>query len=302
MTTPHLTRPEGFLPEDFNLSRRGLASLLFAGYAVAAVSAEAEPITTDSLGLVIANVMINKDLPAFVARPEGKGHFPVVIVVSEIFGVHEWVRDIARRFAKAGYVAIAPNFFFRADPDNKLPSLGMADYPGIMKIVATAKNEQVMGDVSAAKDWAKGQAFADATRLAITGFCWGGSVAWMAAERFGDLKAAGAWYGAVAPRAPGSPLAEPGRKWPIDGVADLKAPVIGFYGAKDKGISVSDVDAMRVALSAAGKTTSQIIVYPEADHGFLADYRPSYNEAASKDAWGKLLAFFKLHGVGPGAK
>ncbi len=302
MTTPHLTRPEGYLPEDFNLSRRGLASLLFAGYAVAAVSADAAPITTDPAGLAVTNVMINKDLPAYVARPEGSGRFPVVIVVSEIFGVHEWVRDIARRFAKAGYVAIAPNFFFRADPDNKLPGLGMADFPAILKIVATAKNDQVMGDVSAALAWAKSQSFVDSERLTLTGYCWGGSVAWMAAERFPELKAAGAWYGAVAPRAPGSPLAEPGRKWPIEGVADLKGPVIGFYGAKDKGIPVADVDAMRVALTTAGKTTSQIIVYPEADHGFLADYRPSYNEAASKDAWGKLLAFFKLHGAGPGPK
>jgi len=208
------------------------------------------------------------------------------------------VRDIARRFAKAGYVAIAPNFFFRADPDNKLP--GLTDFAALFKIVATAGNEQVMGDVAAAKAWAKGQAFVDPARLAITGFCWGGGVSWMAAERFSDFKAAGAWYGVLTPRPAGSPLAEPGRKWPIEGVADLQVPVIGFYGARDKGIPVADVDAMRVALAKVGKGTSQIIVYPEADHGFLADYRPSYNEAASRDAWAKLLAFFRLHGVGPG--
>ena len=295
MTTPHLTRPDGSLPEDFHLSRRGVASLLFAGYAVAAVSADAAPIATDAAGLTVDNVMINKDLPAYVARPAAPGPHPVVFVVSEIFGVHEWVRDIARRFAKLGYVAIAPNFFFRADPNNTLPSL--ADYGAIFKIVGTAGNEQVMGDIAVAIAWAKAQPFADAKRLALTGFCWGGGVAWMAAERFGDLKAVGAWYGGVAPRAPGSPLSEPGRKWPIDGVADLKVPGLGQYGGKDKGIPQTDLDAMKAALAKAGKTDAEIVVYPDAEHGFLADYRPSYSPEAGPVAWARLLAFFKAHGV-----
>ena len=244
--------------------------------------------------------MITKTLPAFVARPEGKGRYPVVIVVSEIFGVHEWIRDVCRRFAKLGYVAIAPNFFFRADPTNTLPAL--TDFTAIFKIVATAGNEQVMGDVAATISWAKTQTFVDPSRLALTGFCWGGGVAWMAAERFADLKAAGAWYGGLTPRPPGTPLSEPGRKWPIEGVADLKAPVLGLYGGKDKGIPEKDVQAMRDALKAAGKTESDLILYPDAEHGFLADYRASYNAAAASDAWGKLLAFFKAHGVGPGPK
>ena len=295
MTSPNLTRPEGSRPEDFHLSRRGVASLLFAGYAAAAVSAEAAPITTDSAGLVTETVMINASLPAYVARPAAPGRHPVVFVVSEIFGVHEWVRDIARRFAKLGYVAIAPNFFFRADPDNTLP--GLKDYAAIFKIVGTAGNEQVMGDVGAAIGWAKAQPFADASRMALTGFCWGGGVAWMAAERFGELKAVGAWYGAVAPRPPGTPLSEPGRKYPLDGVADLKVPVLGQYGGKDKGIPQTDLDAMTAALAKAGKTDSQIIVYPDAEHGFLADYRPSYNPEAGPVAWARLLAFFKAHGA-----
>lgn len=295
MTSPNLTRPDGSRPEDFNISRRGIASLLFAGYAAAAVSADAAPISTDAAGLVVENVMINANLPAYVARPEGKGRFPTVIVVSEVFGVHEWVRDIARRFAKAGYVAIAPNFFFRADPQNTLP--GLMDFPAIFKIVATAGNEQVMGDVGDTLTWLKSHSYVDAKRIALTGYCWGGGVAWMAAERFSDLKAAGAWYGTLAPRPAGTPLAEPGRKWPIEGVADLKAPVLGLYAGKDKGIPVADVEAMRAALAKAGKTDSQLILYPDADHGFLADYRPSYNEAAAKDAWSRLLAFFKAHGV-----
>jgi carboxymethylenebutenolidase len=292
----NLTRPDGSRPEDFHLSRRGVASLLFAGYAVAAVSAEAAPISTDTTGLTVENVMINKDLPAYVARPSTPGRHPVVFVVSEIFGVHEWIRDIARRFAKQGYVAIAPNFFFRADPQNTLP--GLMDFPAIFRIVATAGNEQVMGDIGAAIGWARAQAFADASKLALTGFCWGGGVAWMAAERFGELKAVGAWYGGVAPRPPGTPLSEPGRKWPIDGVADLKAPVLGQYGGKDKGIPQTDLDAMKAALARAGKTDSEIIVYPDAEHGFLADYRPSYNAEAGPQAWARLLAFFKAHGVG----
>jgi len=295
MTTPHLTRPDGSLPEDFHLSRRGVASLLFAGYAVAAVSAEAAPIATDAAGLVTDQVMINKDLPAYVARPAAPGPHPVVLVVSEIFGVHEWVRDIARRFAKLGYVAIAPNFFFRADPDNTLPTL--ADYGAIFRIVATAKNEQVMGDIAATLAWTRAQSFADSRKLALTGFCWGGGVAWMAAERFSELKAVGAFYGAVAPRAPGSPLSEPGRKWPLDGVADLKAPVLGQYGGKDKGIPQTDLDAMKAALARAGRTDCEIVVYPEAEHGFLADYRPSYSPEAGPVAWARLLAFFKAHGV-----
>jgi carboxymethylenebutenolidase len=297
MTSPNLTRPDGSQPQDFHMTRRGIASLLFTGYAAAAVSASAEPITTDTAGLVTDTIMINPNLPAYVARPAGPGPHPAVIVVSEIFGVHEWVRDVARRFAKAGYVAIAPNFFFRADPENTLP--GLKDFPAILKIVGTAGIEQVMGDVGATLGWLKAQKSVDASRLFLTGYCWGGGVTWMAAERFSELKAGGAWYGVLTPRPPGGMLYEAGRKWPIEGVADLKCPVLGLYGGKDKGIPATDVEAMRAALAKAGKDGpkgSQLILYPDADHGFLADYRPSYNPDAAKDAWTKLLAFFKAHG------
>jgi carboxymethylenebutenolidase len=300
MSSLNLPRPEGPDADDLLMSRRGLASLLFAGYAASALSADASPIVTDQAGLIVDQTLVTKTLPAYVARPQGKGRYPVVIVVSEVFGVHEWIRDVCRRLAKMGYVAVAPNFFFRADPENTLPALN--DFTAIFKIVATAGNEQVMGDVAATISWAKAQTFIDPSRLTLTGFCWGGGVAWMAAERFADLKAAGAWYGVLTPRPPGTPLAEPGRKWPIEGVADLKAPVLGLYGAKDKGIPAADVQAMRDALKAAGKTDSDLILYPEAEHGFLADYRASYNAAAATDAWGRLLAFFAAHGAGPGAK
>ena len=290
-----LTRPEGSLPQDFHLSRRGLASLLFAGYATAAFSAEAAPIHTDETGLVTEAVMISPDLPAYVARPAGAGRHPVVIVVSEIFGLHEWVRDVARRFAKAGYVAIAPNFFFRADPDNHLP--GLTDFAAIFKIVATAKNEQVMGDIGAALAWAKTTPFCDPKRIALTGYCWGGGVAWMAAERFSELKAVGAWYGGVRARKPGEMMYEEGRTWPIEAVKALKCPVLGLYGGKDQGIPAADIEAMRKALAEVGNTASHLIVYPDAEHGFMADYRSSYNEAAARDGWARLLTFFKESGV-----
>jgi carboxymethylenebutenolidase len=280
---PALTRPEGSQPEDFHLSRRGIASLLFAGYAVAASAAEAEPIHTDEQGLVVENVMINAELPAYVARPAAAGRRATVIVVSEVFGIHEWIRDVCRRFAKLGYAAIAPNFFFRADPNNTLPGIPLSDFASIMKIVQTASVDQVQGDVGAAIDWAKGRPFVDANRMAITGFCWGGQVVWLACERHPELKAGAAWYGQL--------------KLAKEHAADLKAPVIGFYGGLDKGIPATDIDAMRAALAAAGKTESQINVYPDAQHGFLADYRSSYNEADGKDAWAKMLAFFKANGV-----
>jgi carboxymethylenebutenolidase len=278
-----LTRPEGSRPEDFHLSRRGIASLLFAGYAVAAHAEESQPIHTDEAGLVTETVMINADLPAYVARPAAGGRHATVIVASEIFGVHEWIRDICRRLAKVGYVAIAPNFFFRADPNNTLPGLPLSDFASIMKIVQTASVDQVQGDVGAAIEWAKGRPFVDADRLAITGFCWGGQVVWLACERHPALKAGAAWYGQV--------------KLAKDHAADLKAPVIGFYGGLDKGISADDIAAMRAALEAAAKTETHINVYPDAQHGFLADYRASYNAVDGKDAWAKMLAFFKAHGA-----
>ena len=280
-----LTRPEGVEPDDLLLSRR--AALIAAGYAAFSVGAQAEPINTPADGLITGWETLPGGLPAFVARPSAKGKHPAVIVVNEIFGVHEWIKDVCRRFARAGYVAIAPEFFFRGDPERTLPTL--TDYSVIRTIVAKAGNEQVMGDVQTTLDWLGGQAFVQAKKLAITGFCWGGAVTWMAAARFPQLKAGGAWYG----RLKGDAGTE-GRKWPIEVVAELKAPVLGLYGALDKGIPVADVEAMQAKLKG---TKSSIILYPQADHGFLADYRPSYNAAAGQDAWGKLLAHFKANGV-----
>jgi carboxymethylenebutenolidase len=282
---PILTRPDGFAAEDIALSRRTM--LIAAGYAAFDISANAQPITTPAEGLVTGWESLPGGLPAFVARPTAKGKHPTVIVVNEIFGVHEWIKDVCRRFAKAGYVAIAPEFFFRGDPDRTLPTL--TDYSVIRAIVARAGHEQVMGDVKTTLDWAASRNFVDAKRFAITGFCWGGAVTWMAAARFGQLKAGAAWYG----RIKGEPGAE-GRQWPFEIAGDLMAPVLGLYGGQDKGIPVADVEAMQAKLKG---TKSSVVLYPNADHGFLADYRPSYNAEAGKDAWAKMLGHFKANGV-----
>jgi carboxymethylenebutenolidase len=285
-----LTRPDGTLPEDLFVNRRGIAGLIGAGYAAAAIGANAAPITTSADGLAIATVTMAGGLPGYVARPAASGRYPAVIVVSEIFGVHEWIRDICRRFAQLGYVALAPGFFFRNDPDNSLATL--TDFPAIMKIVAEARNEQVMGDVATSLAWLGQQGFVDGKRLAITGFCWGGGVTWMAAARFPQFKAGGAWYG----RLKAAPNSTEARQYPIDIAASLKAPVLGLYGALDKGIPVADVEAMQAALKAAN-SASAIKLYPNSDHGFLADYRPSFNPVDGPDAWQRLLQHFKANGV-----
>ncbi len=286
-----LTRPEGTLPQDLHINRRSMAALIAAGYAAIATTADAAAITTPADGLTIDSVVMPGGLPGYVARPAAKGKYPGVIVVNEVFGLHEYIKDICRRFAAAGYVAIAPEFFHRNDPDRKLAAT--MDFPFIMKIVGEAKNDQVMGDVSTTLDWLGKQAFVAKNRLAITGFCWGGGVVWMACAKFPQLKAGTAWYGRLAPPKPGAPITDV-RQYPLDLAYQLKAPVLGLYGALDKGIPVSDVEAMQAALNGS---KSQIILYPDADHGFHADYRPSYNAADAKDGWARLLAHFKANGV-----
>lgn len=290
-----LVRPEGDTPDDLKLSRRtlgALGGLLFSGYAVAALAQEAEPIATDEAGLTTETVSYRAPdgfaLPAYVARPEGEGPFPVVVVVSEIFGVHEYIRDVCRRLAKQGYAAIAPAFFNRVEDPAPLSDMGR-----IREIVAAAGYEQVMGDVSATLDWASQQLWANADRIGITGFCWGGKVVWQACARFAAIDASVAWYGRLAPAADASAAdISTGRPWPVDLAADLKAPVLGLYGGRDQGIPLASVERMREALARAGQTGSEIIVYDAAPHAFHADYRPSYVEAAATDGWARLLAAF----------
>lgn len=278
-----LTRPEGSLPEDFHVSRRAAVSMFFAGYAVAAYSAEASPITTDAKGLTIDEVLIPngapKPLPAYVARPADKARHATIVVVNEVFGIHDYIKDICRRLAKQGYAAVAPDFFYRSGVN--LPAL--SDISKIMPVVQQASDAQVDGDVRAATGWIRKQTFAKPNAIGITGFCWGGAVVWRAAMTDPDVKAGVAWYGRL--------------NGLVERAGEVKAPVLGLYGGKDQGIPVASVEAMRAALQKAGKTGSELRVYPEAQHGFHADYRPSYNEAAAKDGWARLLAHFKKHGV-----
>ena len=294
---PDLIRPEGPHPDDLRLSRRGLATaglggLFFAGYAPAALAAQASPVTTPADGLETANVSYRApdgfDLPAYVARPAGDGPFPVVVVVSEIFGVHEYIRDVCRRLARAGYAAIAPAFFVRVEDPAPL-----ADMQRVQQIVAAAGYEQVMGDISATLDWASQQLWANAEKVGVTGWCWGGKVVWQAAARFAAIDAGVAWYGRLAPPPTATPeQVSSGQPWPVDLADDLKAPVLGLYGEADRGIPLDSVEAMRAALQRAGQTESRIEVYPGAPHGFHADYRDSYRAADAADGWAKLLALF----------
>jgi carboxymethylenebutenolidase len=297
-----LTRPEGTAPGDLNLSRRSLATaaaggLFFTQYATAALAQAAQPVVTDAAGLVTADVKYPApdgfDLPAYVARPEGDGPFPVVVVASEIFGVHAYIQDICRRLARAGYAAIAPAFFVRvADP------APLTDFAQIRQIVVQARYEQVMGDIAATLEWADGQLWADTGKVGITGFCWGGKVVWQACARFPAIDVGVAWYGQLAPSATATPeQVMAGAPWPVEIAGDLKSPVLGLYGENDQGIALTAVEAMRTALSASSAPAaraSEIIVYPGAQHGFHADYRASYSAADAADGWAKLISLFDL--------
>lgn len=288
-----LKHPDGPEPQDLHLTRRGVAGAFFVGYAATALAVDAEPIHTDEVGLTIESVRYPSqgfDLPAYVARPKASGRFPVVIVVNEIFGIHDYIKDTCRRLAKLGYAAIAPAFFVRAgDP------APLTDMAAVMKIVQQATDPQIMGDVGATLDFLDRQAWAEPAHIGITGFCWGGRVVWLACEQFPRIKAGVAWYGQMGPSATSKPA--PGRMWPIDNVSHLTAPVLGLYGAKDQLSALAP--AMREALAKAGKTTSEIIVYPDAGHGFHADYRDSYVKADADDGWKRMLAHFRRHGVAP---
>lgn len=277
----HLTRPEGSAPADLHLSRRAALATLTAGYAVAALSAEAKPISTPADGLLVEEARLpaaDVPLPAYVARPKGSTPRPAVIVVNEVFGVHDYIKDVCRRLARAGYVAVAPHFFHRSGVD----IAKMSDVSKILPIVQQAGDAQVDGDVAAAVAWLKAQPFAKPGAIGITGFCWGGAVVWRSAMVNPDIRAGVAWYGrlsALVPRA-----------------AELRAPVLGLYASDDKGIPQADVDAMRAALKAAGRP-GEIVVYPGTEHGFHADYRDGYDAAAAADGWKRMLAHFKTNGV-----
>jgi carboxymethylenebutenolidase len=266
---------------------RQIISKLPHGFAAAVRPITAATITTDAIGLNAGEVEIptgDLRIPAYRAMPAAGTSFPTVLVVQEIFGIHEHIKDLCRRLAKSGYLAVAPYLYTREGDVSNLEGI-----PEIYaKVVSKVPDAQVMSDLDATVEWAQNNG-GDTTRLAITGFCWGGRIVWLYAAHSAALKAAAAWYGRLA-----GATTELQPENPVDIAKDLKAPVIGFYGGKDTGISLDSVDQMRAALTAANKP-SQVIVYPEAQHGFNADYRPSYNETAAKDAWAKMLEFFKQH-------
>jgi carboxymethylenebutenolidase len=292
----NLTRPEGPEPQDFHLSRRLFGGVFFAGYAAAAFSAQAAPITTDDVGLVTGVEMIpsfDRPIPAYVARPDRRGRHPVVVVISEVFGVHEYIRDVCRRLAKLGYVAIATDFFVRAgDP------APVTDFAEIRRIVSAASDQQVMRDLEATVAWLGQQRFADSRAMAITGYCWGGAVTWLACERYRYFRCGVAWYGRLTRPADGQFLSEPEREWPLELAGVLKCPVLGLYAGKDQGIPLEDVEKMKEVLVRTRKTGSDIIVYPDAQHGFHADYRPTYDAQAAQDGWRRMVDYFRQYGVG----
>ncbi len=275
------------------LTRRDvLVTSLAIGFAAAAGPVAADTvITTGSEGLTAGEVKIptaDVEIPAYRAMPATGGPFPVVLVVQEIFGVHEHMKDLCRRFAKEGYLAVAPELYARQGDPTKF-----TDWKQLYaEVVSKVPDAQVMSDLDAAVAWAGKSGSGDVKRVGVTGFCWGGRITWLYCAHSPQVKAGVAWYGRLVGEA--SPL-QP--KYPIDVVADLKAPVLGLYGGKDQGIPLADVEKMRAALAAA-KNPSEIVVFPEAGHGFNADYRPSYRAEDAREGWRQALAWFRKHGAG----
>ena len=294
-----LTRPEGTPPEDLFTTRRAIGPLMFAGYAAAAVSAnaQAQAIHTDEGGLIAQSVLIpapDQPIPAYIARPNARGRYPTIIVVPEVFGLHEYIRDVCRRLAKQGYVALAPDPFFRAG--NPAP---LTDFTEIQRIVTKATNAQVMADLDAVGRWIDDQAFAQSNAFGITGFCWGGAAVWMALSRFRGIKAGVAWYGRLKKPPAGQFLGDEARPWPGDVAPNITQPILGLYGGKDTGIPVADVEDMSATLRRLGRRGSEIVIYPNAQHGFHADYRATYDAAAAADGWQKMLNHFQKNGLRP---
>lgn len=274
---------------DFS-RREFVVTSLAAGFALAVQPISAETITTDTKGIEACEVKIKTadgEMPAYRAMPEKGGPFPVVIVVQEIFGVHEHIKDICRRFAKLGYLAISPELYARQGDVSKLTEIPEI----ISKVVSKVPDEQVMSDLDATVAWVKKDGKGDTTKLGITGFCWGGRIVWLYSAHNKDVKAGVAWYGRLVGKAD---KLHP--KNPIDLVESLKAPVLGLYGGADMGIPNESVEQMKKALKDA-KKEAEIILYPDTPHGFYADYRPTYRKDKADDGWKRLLEWFKKHGV-----
>lgn len=269
------------------MDRRGfVVTALGAGFALAAQPVMAQTaIKTDSAGLTAGEIKIG-ELPAYQAQPEGGKSLPTILVVSEIFGVHEYIADVCRRLAKLGYLAIAPELFFRHGDPKKMTNVQEI----LSAIVAKVADREVLADLDACAAWAAKNG-GDPARLGITGFCWGGRITWLYAAHNPNVKAGVAWYGRI-----DGEVNEKTPKWPLDIAGEIKGAVLGLYGGKDQGIPLDDVEAMQEALKKAGGR-SQIHVYPEAGHAFHADYRPTYRKDAAEDGWQRLIAWFRQHGL-----
>jgi carboxymethylenebutenolidase len=279
---------QGLAPRS-RWSRRGFVmTSLATGFALSVQPVSAQTITTDTNGLDAGEVKVKTqdgEIPAYRAMPDKGGPFATILVAHEAWGVHEHIKDICRRLAKTGYYAIAPELFARQG--NAAALTKMED---IIKLMASVPDAQVMSDLDATVAYAKASGKADTSKLAVTGFCWGGRVVWLYAEHNPGLKTAVSWYGVDRPANELQP------KNPADLTADLKCPILAFYAGQDQFIPKDVIEKREQACKQAGKTCESK-VYPDAQHGFNADYRPSYNAADAKDAWARMLAWFKEHGV-----
>ena len=260
-----------------------------SGFAAAVLPISAETIKTSSEGLLAGEVFIpvgDFKMPAYRAVPLGRKNAPVILVISEIFGVHEHIADVARRFAKQGYLALAPELFIRQGDAQNQPSIAELQ----KNIISKTPDAQVMADLDAVLAWAKANG-GNTDKVGITGFCWGGRITWMYSAHNPAVKAGVAWYGRLVGEVTAN---QP--KHPVDIAPALKTPVLGLYGAKDGGIPLESIEKMKEAL-AKGSSKSIFHIYPNSGHAFHADYRPSYNEADAKDGWSRAIAWFKANGV-----
>jgi len=277
------------IEETTGLTRRDMLKVggaaTFAGYAVGVEKAFGQVVKTDTTGITAGDFEVkigDYNMPVYEARPASGGPAPIVVCISEVWGVHEWVRDVTRRFAKAGYYAVAPELFKREGGVGQLPNI-----QDILKIVLAVPRKQLLGDVAAAIDWAKKRPGARADRVGVTGWCWGGGVVYQVAATNPDIKAAVAWYGA-----PGRPF--PDQPAPVSGfdvAKDIKAPLLGLYGETDT--SPTPADARKLGeLVKMHNPNVEIVIEPGAGHAFFADYRPSFNAAAAADGWKRCTDWF----------
>lgn len=286
---PLLEGLDGLVREPF--SRRGFVMTgLVTGFTAATTVVQGQTISTDATGLEAGEVKIPTSdgmMPGYRAMPSGAGPFPVILVIEEIFGVHEYIKDTCRRLAKLGYCAVAPELFARQGDLTK-----MTDVQQIVRdVIAKKPDAEMLSDLDATVAWAAASSKGNIQKLGVTGFCRGGRGVWLYSSHNPALKAGVAWYGPL-----GGNRSDIQPRTAADVAGELKAPVLGLYGAADTGIPVADVEKQRDAAKAAGKTV-EIVIYPDTPHGFHADYRPSYRKAAADDGWARMLAWFKTYGV-----